>query len=552
MSVPDVSTSIAATTIGLPRARRPADVPPSIPDYRFIKVIGRGAFGTVWLAEEPLAGVFRAIKVLDGGGRSRKVRANLTNRELEGLHAFQTRAQGHTHLIQVYKTGLCTISPSPSQGEGQGEGPSLQASDLQPQGLVYYVMEIADHAGGAQPFRPADYRPLTLAEVLRRKGRLPVDQVLADANWLLAAIEHLHTAGIQHRDVKPPNILFVDGVLKLADVGLVGEPGDESIGTSGYLPPDGKPDDLYAFGKVLYEMTTSLPASAFPEWPGDLGESPPLDKGRFRVGLLEVQPDSAVEARTLSRLRDLINRLCHPDRARRLVRIDEIRLQLASCVEDQSITVSRRKALLGMAATAIAALSVAAWGMKWWSDQENSLNERSARPPYDGSGREQECTIDGQTYRLTRYHEPAREYVLLKHPESDHASVFDLQTAFVSNKLIVTGRFRIFNRFNAVTCDVSKPRGQIDQLLLVAEENVAVLYHGQPGAEPGVSGRFLQTIDLETIKTAPGPNVPIRIVFMQAATPEQAVASWRKLPNDHATQSVIIAGLMKVPAKLNQ
>jgi serine/threonine protein kinase len=36
----------------------------SVPDYRLIQVIGRGTFGEVWLAEELLTGLHRAVKVL--------------------------------------------------------------------------------------------------------------------------------------------------------------------------------------------------------------------------------------------------------------------------------------------------------------------------------------------------------------------------------------------------------------------------------------------------------------------------------------------------------
>ncbi len=532
MSAPDVTTSIAATTMGLPRARLPAEVPPSVADYRLLKVIGRGAFGTVWLAEEPLAGLFRAIKVLDGGGRVRKHQAQLANRELEGLHAYQTRAQGHPHLIQVYKTGLCTISPSPSQGEGQGEGPSPQAPS--PQGLVYYVMEIADHAGGAQPFRPADYRPRTLSEVLRRKGRLPVDQVLDYAVRLLAAIEHLHKAGIQHRDIKPTNILFVDGVLKLADIGLVGEAGDESIGTSGYLPPDGKPDDLYAFGKVLYEMTTGLPASAFPEWPGDLEPS-------------VAQPPSAVDVRTLTCLRGLINRLCHPDPTRRPVKIDEVRQQLARCVEPHPSVVSRRRALLGIAVSTLAGLSASALGMKWWFDRQDPAKQRFAQPPYDGSERRQ-APVGYRDFRLSlhRNHRAGEDYVLNLPTQYARFRFFDLETRLLEDQIIVSGAFQAFNTENPVSGTVAEPRGEINQLYLVVGPVMVLLYHGQPGKAPGAFGRFVRSVRLDDIPTSALPgtrSISVRLAYMAATTPEYAERDYARLPDPLISNAVEIAAL---------
>ncbi len=106
------ATSIPTQTIGLPtRPRVSSDAPPRIPDYRFVKVIGQGAFGVVWLAEELMAGLFRAIKVLRPHGAKR------IERELEGIHAYQAQAKDHPHLVRILKTGLCTLPDRSRDGE---------------------------------------------------------------------------------------------------------------------------------------------------------------------------------------------------------------------------------------------------------------------------------------------------------------------------------------------------------------------------------------------------------------------------------------------------
>ena len=65
-------------TIGLPNRPKLPNLPrPHIPNYRFIKPIGNGAFGAVWLAEETVAGVFRAVtlrSVIELSLRKRNVR----------------------------------------------------------------------------------------------------------------------------------------------------------------------------------------------------------------------------------------------------------------------------------------------------------------------------------------------------------------------------------------------------------------------------------------------------------------------------------------------
>ena len=43
---------------------------------------------------------------------------------------------------------------------------------------------------------------------------------------LATALAHLHEQGLVHRDIKPSNIIFVKGVAKLGDIGLVTEAGD--------------------------------------------------------------------------------------------------------------------------------------------------------------------------------------------------------------------------------------------------------------------------------------------------------------------------------------
>src|SRR5207249_9524624 len=115
----------------------------------------------------------------------------------------------------------------------------------------------------------------TLAREISLRITLSLQECLQLGLALSQALAELHKHGLVHRDVKPANIIFVGGVPKLADIGLVAEVSEARsyVGTEGYIPPEGPGTvqaDLYSLGKLLYEIRTGKDRHAFPELPGDL------------------------------------------------------------------------------------------------------------------------------------------------------------------------------------------------------------------------------------------------------------------------------------------
>lgn len=247
-------------------------VPPSIPDHELLRPVGRGAYGEVWLARHTRLGTLRAVKIIR---RDQFDDARPFQREFDGIRRYEPISRGHLNLVAILHVG------------GTDE-------------CFYYVMELADDSnaerkvGGAElvpAYAPhsslttlhSTYSPHTLRSELKHLGPLPLDRCLEIGRALAGALAHLHARGLVHRDVKPSNVIFVSGVPKLADIGLVAAVSESRsfVGTEGYIPPEGPGTpsaDCYALGKLLYELSTGHERTAWPEPPADLPARPDRER----------------------------------------------------------------------------------------------------------------------------------------------------------------------------------------------------------------------------------------------------------------------------------
>ena len=217
--------------------------------YHVLDKLGEGGMGEVYRARDTRLRRDVAIKVLPVAVAGDPERLARFEREARTLAALN-----HPGIAQIH--GL-------ADGAAAGEPPIL-------------VMELVEGED--------------LAERIAR-GPLTVDEAIAIARQMAAALDAAHTAGIVHRDLKPANIkLRPDGTIKLLDFGLAKgvEPagaapdaifasptitspamtmGGVILGTAAYMSPEqarGRPvdkrADIWAFGCVLYEMLTGRPA----------------------------------------------------------------------------------------------------------------------------------------------------------------------------------------------------------------------------------------------------------------------------------------------------
>ena len=205
----------------------------------------RGGHGDLYLVTEN-----------EGQKRILKVIRNPDNEtELVGIEKCRSVAAHIPGLVPILKTGRLA------------------------DGRFYCVMPPADNLA-----QWPDYEPDTLDGRIQRNGRITSDEALGIADRLLVTMKALHDVGLAHCDIKPENVLFIDGEPKLTDYTLLSDTTTDQTantpyGSPGFVPPEMLDNprlydpiicDLYALGKVIYCAWTGEDAAVFPSVPREI------------------------------------------------------------------------------------------------------------------------------------------------------------------------------------------------------------------------------------------------------------------------------------------
>ena len=201
--------------------------------YKILELVGLGGMACVLKAQDLVMNRIVAIKIL--------------NDEYNGNEAAEARFIDESKAVAMLSNknivGVYDVAIYPD--------------------IKYIVMEYLDG--------------ITMREYLDNKGAIGWKEACIYILQILRALEHAHSKGIIHRDIKPQNVMLMkNGDIKVTDFGIAklpdsaAEQDERAVGTVYYISPEqacGKQtdyySDIYSVGIMFYEAVTgTLPFTA--------------------------------------------------------------------------------------------------------------------------------------------------------------------------------------------------------------------------------------------------------------------------------------------------
>ncbi|RZJ26403.1 MAG: serine/threonine protein kinase, partial [Haliea sp.] len=217
--------------------------------YQIRRPLGKGAMGVVYEGFDPVIERTVAIKTI--------LPAQLNSADaLDIMARFKREAQAagrlnHPGIVAVYDYG-----EEIAQDVSEEDATMMAVAPASTQRIAYIAMEFV--------------KGKELKEYLDKGDRFPLAEVARIMDEILDAMDHAHAQGVVHRDMKPANVMLLDGGrVKVADFGIARVEASELtqagtvMGTPSYMSPeqfmghtvDGR-SDLFSCGVILYQLLT--------------------------------------------------------------------------------------------------------------------------------------------------------------------------------------------------------------------------------------------------------------------------------------------------------